>query len=542
MASDSLHADYAHLVKQFCAVTGADAVTGQHLLEACNGDVEMAIGMHMDGAGSSGLAAVPVEAASCSRLPDSSRSATPSESSASSFADFVRAPIPQTTEVLVENNIVYGRNNRRRKNTSVFDAFRDFQAETRQQMLVVNGSDSSSVKRRTLEDLFRPPLDLLHKGSFRSACDVGKAMNRWLLVNVQNVQEFACQMLNRDVWSNTTVKEVVKAHFVLWQVYSDSEEGKKYMQFYDVDAWPYIAVLDPRTGEKLVVWHNVDAASFYDIISEFLLVHPVPNEDRDSSPPEKRTKHRESILDTSEDSQLKAALAASLSSCQYKPAVRCNDLSYSDDDDNDEGSDTDELETFTDSDSEQSTTVAVTTAAANKVKTNIVSCPTNESQTMLQSSSSSSSSSTLPSQDVNDSSGQASDGGRDLHQLRHTTSAAVVALTESVVVDERVADTVTDSKSWKCYLGPESDPMSNIVFRFPDGVRKTLSLPCSSELQALSSYVGELGFPAEHYELVTTFPRRNLSLLNTSTTLRNCGLYPQDTVFVQERSSTSPSS
>ena len=30
-------------------VEGADEVTGQHLLEACGGDLEMAIGMHMDG-------------------------------------------------------------------------------------------------------------------------------------------------------------------------------------------------------------------------------------------------------------------------------------------------------------------------------------------------------------------------------------------------------------------------------------------------------------------------------------------------------------
>jgi len=31
-------------------------------------------------------------------------------------------------------------------------------------------------------------------------------------------------------------------------VYSDSEEGRKYSQYYGVDGWPYIAILDPRTG------------------------------------------------------------------------------------------------------------------------------------------------------------------------------------------------------------------------------------------------------------------------------------------------------
>jgi len=50
------------------------------------------------------------------------------------------------------------------------------------------------------------------------ACDAGRAANKWLIVNIQNVQEFCCQVLNRDVWSNSTVKHVVRQHFILWQV------------------------------------------------------------------------------------------------------------------------------------------------------------------------------------------------------------------------------------------------------------------------------------------------------------------------------------
>ena len=91
------------------------------------------------------------------------------------------------------------------------------------------------------------------------------------MVNIQNVQEFSCQVLNRDVWSNPAVKEIITEHFVFWQVwvklsylfnapttfgltsfflkvYHDSSEGQRYMQFYNVIEFPYIAVLDPRTG------------------------------------------------------------------------------------------------------------------------------------------------------------------------------------------------------------------------------------------------------------------------------------------------------
>jgi len=50
------------------------------------------------------------------------------------------------------------------------------------------------------------------------ACESAASANKWLIVNVQNIQEFACQVLNRDVWSNSTVKELIRRRFVLWQV------------------------------------------------------------------------------------------------------------------------------------------------------------------------------------------------------------------------------------------------------------------------------------------------------------------------------------
>ena len=38
------------------------------------------------------------------------------------------------------------------------------------------------------------------------------------MVDIQNIGEFACQMLNRDLWSDKAVKDVIKAHFLFLQV------------------------------------------------------------------------------------------------------------------------------------------------------------------------------------------------------------------------------------------------------------------------------------------------------------------------------------
>ena len=71
---------------------------------------------------------------------------------------------------------------------------------------------------------------------------------KWLLVNLQNVAEFACQVLNRDVWSHRVVRELLGKKFLLWQIYHDGESGLKYQQFYPVSNWPHIAIIDPMTG------------------------------------------------------------------------------------------------------------------------------------------------------------------------------------------------------------------------------------------------------------------------------------------------------
>ena len=50
------------------------------------------------------------------------------------------------------------------------------------------------------------------------AKDCGQLENKWLMINIQNVQDFACQCLNRDVWSNEAVRTIIREHFIFWQV------------------------------------------------------------------------------------------------------------------------------------------------------------------------------------------------------------------------------------------------------------------------------------------------------------------------------------
>ena len=64
--------------------------------------------------------------------------------------------------------------------------------------------------------------------------------------------------------------------------------------FYQVSEWPHVAILDPRTGERLVTWHKLDAVTFCDLVTEFLSSQA--GLDESSSPPKKKSRPVSTIV------------------------------------------------------------------------------------------------------------------------------------------------------------------------------------------------------------------------------------------------------
>lgn len=117
------------------------------------------------------------------------------------------------------------------------------------QAKIIGGHQPPSVPSR-LSELFRPPIDINFCGSFHAARDYAKEQNRWLIVNVQDMSDFSCQVLNRDIWSSEKLREIIKKYFIFWQVAIDNADGHRFQVFYDIKLFPYVGVIDPRTGEE----------------------------------------------------------------------------------------------------------------------------------------------------------------------------------------------------------------------------------------------------------------------------------------------------
>ncbi|XP_072525396.1 UBX domain-containing protein 7 [Salminus brasiliensis] len=499
------------LIQQFTAITGATESVGIHMLEACNNNLEMAVTMFLDGGG------IPEEpstssssaGASCSRLPHTE--------------DEVRAPIPQKQEILVEPEPLFGVPKRRRPARSIFDGFRDFQTETIRQEQELRNGGAMDKKLSTLADLFRPPIELMHKGSFETAKDCGQLENKWLMINIQNVQDFACQCLNRDVWSNEAVKTIIRQHFIFWQVYHDSEEGQRYIQFYKLNKFPYISILDPRTGQKMVEWNQLDVTSFLEQVTGFLTEHG-QLDGLSSQPPAKRARS-ESLIDASEDSQLEAAIRASLQETHYESTENKPESRSDDDSDAEAFSDSEGLISVDGSDNE--------TGGGGEDSLD----------------GRASSEQALPARQDSPAHHRKSPHKEQNHRKEESkknhleppgpSHRPLEDHQQQQQQQQRQHQNSTPPHSSQPTAGssePEDNgPKARLMLRYPDGRREQIALSANDKLMALVRHVQSKGYPNERFELVTNFPRRKLAHLDYEITLQEAGLCPQETVFVQER-------
>jgi hypothetical protein len=82
-------------------------------------------------------------------------------------------------------------------------------------------SSRQQPKTARLADMFAAPEDLIYKeGGFEGARTMAKDSKRWLLVNLQRDSEFSCHALNRDVWRDELVENLIREGFIFWQAVS----------------------------------------------------------------------------------------------------------------------------------------------------------------------------------------------------------------------------------------------------------------------------------------------------------------------------------
>lgn len=153
--------------------------------------------------------------------------------------------------------------------SSPIDPFRNFATEKRHTANAGSGptrrQSPQDLHNAKLSALFKPPDELIFVGpngdsSLIAAAAQAVKESKWLLVNVQQGDEFSSHQLNRDVWNNPLIHQLVSRHFIFSQPNHNTTIGMRYRQLYHPPSMPTIAILDPITRQKLWDAHHEGGA------------------------------------------------------------------------------------------------------------------------------------------------------------------------------------------------------------------------------------------------------------------------------------------
>lgn len=171
--------------------------------------------------------------------------------------------------------------------------------------------------------MFRPPYDLMARVSWDEARTLGKEDKKWILVNLQDMNDFNCQALNRDVWKDQAVRDLVSENFIFLQYDKDYPDAQEYVTFYfshgsheNPDNYPHVSIVDPRTGEQVKVWSGrpfPSAIDFHAELAEFLDRYSLAANSK--NPVAKATARKPQVVDVdrmTEEEMLEMALKNSL--------------------------------------------------------------------------------------------------------------------------------------------------------------------------------------------------------------------------------------
>ncbi|XP_029474343.1 FAS-associated factor 1 isoform X3 [Rhinatrema bivittatum] len=80
-----------------------------------------------------------------------------------------------------------------------------------------------------------------------------------------------------------------------------------------------------------------------------------------------------------------------------------------------------------------------------------------------------------------------------------------------------------------------SQPVSKLRIRTPSGEFFERRFLASSNLQVVFDFVASKGYPWEEFKLLSTFPRRDVTMMDPNNSLMDAKLYPQETLFLEAK-------
>ena len=185
-------------IQQFMEITGEEIDVARFALGAAGNNLEEAINLHMTGGLSGGGPPLPAPSSSGADAP-------PVGGVKRDHVDedgVRRADEVKRLRLMGNSPPAYMRH--------------DSSLPPQKSVFFGTGGDDLTGKAKKLNDLFKAPHDIMIDAPLQEVQRMC-GEEKWLLVNIQSMDEFNCMSLNRDVWSDEVIKQVCSSTFLFWQ-------------------------------------------------------------------------------------------------------------------------------------------------------------------------------------------------------------------------------------------------------------------------------------------------------------------------------------
>jgi len=251
-------------VAMFVSMTSCGADEARGYLEMAGGNLQQAVSLFFEmGGAAGGGGGAPPPAPAGPGVIDSDVAAEVAAAAAAAGIDTgplqpkeeVRAPIEAFQDQII---------NPEQERARMQEAIQADSAAMNRRMTFDRGEDGAGAGAgeadlakkgsQAINQLFAAP-EYNESDTYYQVIEKAKQESKWILVNIQQAEVFASHALNRDVWSDDTIKEIISGSFLFWQRDDKSHEGTQFCQYHQCGSQlPHICIVDPRTGRRLKSW------------------------------------------------------------------------------------------------------------------------------------------------------------------------------------------------------------------------------------------------------------------------------------------------
>jgi len=110
----------------------------------------------------------------------------------------------------------------------------------------------------------------LDRVEFTRALELAKEKNKFILADMSAIWCPSCRKLDKQVFSNQSVKKLIEDNYIFTRLEYESKQGKAFMEKYDIKGFPTILILDGDGNKQFVLPPTYDADLFIDYLNDFL--------------------------------------------------------------------------------------------------------------------------------------------------------------------------------------------------------------------------------------------------------------------------------